>query len=91
MEIKFIKLRLFYFTSGLDNSDAANTSVGEELSWNQACRCSLWISMVEVYNENIIDLLAPSKTHTKVGVATDPEARFYLQGKIPTSNYISLR
>jgi hypothetical protein len=36
--------------------------------------------MVEVYNENIIDLLGPAKTGAKVAVATDPDGRFYLQG-----------
>jgi hypothetical protein len=54
-------------------------------AFNKDSRCSVWVSMLEVYNENVYDLLAPiskgiATTKSTVKLLSDGMGNFIPQG-----------
>lgn len=49
---------------------------------NQSGYCSIWVSFVEIYNENIYDLLQPNlNQRAKLNLGEDKNGDVYVKGK----------
>lgn len=56
--------------------------ISKKCAENQSGYCSIWVSFVEIYNENIYDLLQPNvNQRAKLNLGEDKNGDVYVKGK----------